>query len=159
MCLSKISDVDLINELKKRGLLTNSKSNNTLLSKSEHGLKVILTYGEPIQKLKCRECGCMKDSDNFSFYQSRVDGNGYLMRANALCCECSKKTNKQRKEVLDNAHIPDKPNKGDVCLNCKREWNGNWHRHHVGQEFVAYICGHCNMSFSDQRNKINLILQ
>lgn len=158
MCLSNISDKDLINELNNRGLLTNSKSNIKILSDISEQIKVVLTYGEPKEKMKCRECKELKNAKHFSFYQGRIDANGYLMRSNALCHECAKKSNKQRKEVLDKADIPIKPKSGDICINCEREWNGNWHRHHVGDDFIAYICGHCNMSFSDQRNKKNLII-
>jgi hypothetical protein len=159
MCLSKISNGELINELNSRGLLTNSKSNNILLEGPNDNVKVILTYGEPSSKMKCRECKEMKNSDCFSFYQARVAADGFLMRSNALCRDCAKTSNKQRKEVLDNANIPTKPKSGDICPNCEREWSGNWHRHHVGDEFISYLCGHCNMSFSDQRNKKNLILE
>jgi hypothetical protein len=159
MCLSKISNEELIIELNNRDLLTNSKSNGMLLNELNNNVKVILTYGEPSDKMRCRECKEMKDADCFSFYQARVGSDGFLMRSNALCCDCSKENNKQRKEVFDNADIPPKPKSGDVCTNCEREWDGNWHRHHVGDEFIAYICGHCNMSFSDQRNKKNLILK
>ena len=153
MCISKISNEELFTELNNRGLLTNSKSNSKLSNTLKPNLKVILTYGEPSGKSRCRECREMKDDGCFSYYQSRVSSNGFLMRVNALCCDCAKDSNKQRKEVLEKANIPSKPKSGDVCTNCDREWEGNWHRHHVGDTFIAYICGHCNMSFSDQRNK------
>lgn len=157
MCLSNISTEELLKEISKRNLTTNSKFNETTISKkSFNGISIIFTYGKPSGEMKCRECKEMKNVNCFSFYQSRVDSNGFLMRSNALCCDCSETTNKQRKEVLDNAIIPSKPKKGDICSNCEREWPGNWHRHHVGDKFVAYICGHCNMSFSDQRNKKNI---
>lgn len=153
MCLSKTSNKELINELTIRGLLTNSKSNSILLDNLNDNVKLILTYGEPSGNMKCRECKESKDVNCFSFYQARVGADGFLLRSNAICCECSKLSNKQRKKVLDNANVPPKPKSGDVCSNCEREWDGNWHRHHVGDKFIAYICGHCNMSFSDQRNK------
>jgi hypothetical protein len=154
MCLSNYSNEDLLVEIVSRGIITNSKSNDKIISESRYeNVSVILTKGLPTEQMKCRECNEMKDPTKFSFYKSRVDANGYLMRSNALCDECSTHSNKQRKEVLDNSIIPEKPNKGDVCPHCKRSWDGNWHRHHVGESFISYICGHCNMSFSDQRNK------
>ena len=154
MCLSKYSNEDLLKEIISRGIITNSKSNDNIISGSSlNESLVILTKGIPTKKMRCRECDEMKDPTKYSFYKSRVDANGYLMRSNALCNECSEQTNKQRKKVLDNAIIPEKPKKGDVCENCKRSWDGNWHRHHIGDKFISYICGHCNMSFSDQRNK------
>ena len=160
MCLSKISTEELLKEISKRGITTNSKSNEIIMTeKCFDSVNIILTYGKPSGMMKCRECKEMKDTDCFSFYQSRVDSNGFLMRSNALCCDCSDVNNKQRKKVVDNAIIPSKPKIGDVCSNCEREWLGNWHRHHVGDKFVAYICGHCNMSFSDQRNKKNNIVE
>lgn len=157
MCLKKYSNNDLIKELHERGFMTNSFSNDLILSGNFETFKVILTHGEPKTEMKCRQCRLKKPSDQFRFYQARVDSNGYLMRSNALCNECSKKSNSERKKVLDSAIIPKKPKSGDICVNCNREWTGNWHRHHEEDRFVAYICGHCNMSFSDQRNKHNLI--
>ena len=53
---------------------------------------------------------------------------------------------------LDNSPISPKPKKGDECPHCERPWSGNWHRHHEGDKFIEWLCGHCNMSFSDQRN-------
>lgn len=154
MCLSNISNEELLKEVALRGIMTNSKSNSVIISGFPlNSVSVILTKGLPQNEMMCRECRKMKDPSNYSFYKSRVNSEGYLMRSNALCSECSSKSNKQRKEVLDNADIPEKPSKGDICENCERSWDGNWHRHHVGEKFVAYICGHCNMSFSDQRNK------
>jgi|LauGreDrversion4_2_1035121.scaffolds.fasta_scaffold20996_1 hypothetical protein len=157
MCISNYSTEELLLELKNRNLLTNSKSNDLVLNNCTDNVKVILSYGEPNEQLKCRECRESKDSKHFAFYQARVDAKGYLMRSNALCDVCSKISNEQRKKVLDSADIPDKPKSGETCPNCLREWSGNWHRHHVGDDFIAYICGHCNMSFSDQRTGLNLI--
>lgn len=158
MNLSNLSNKELILELKKRNLLTKSKSNDLLLTgEYSQDIKIILTYGEPKNQMKCRECNEIKDSSYFSFYQARVDNKGYLMRSNALCTTCSDNSNKERKKVLNAAIIPTKPKSGDTCPNCLREWEGNWHRHHVGNDFISYLCGHCNMSFSDQRTQINLI--
>lgn len=157
MCISKFTNEELVLELKKRNLMTNSKTNEIILSGNSQDIKIILTYGTPNIDLQCRECRETKSSENFSFYQARVDSKGYLMRSNALCNDCKNKTNEDRRKVFQNSVIPEKPNKGDSCPNCNREWEGNWHRHHVDDKFIAYICGHCNMSFSDQRNKVNLI--
>ena len=154
--LSEIPLTDLLMEIKSRGLMTNSKKNEEIINSKSASIKIILSFGLPSEKLECRECGESKSPDNFTFYQGRVDNRGFLMRSNALCHYCMKKTNEQRKLVLDRANIPQKPKPGDVCINCNREWTGNWHRHHVGNEFISYICGHCNMSFSDQRNKVVL---
>lgn len=160
MCLSEISTEEILLELKRRNKMTNSKTNNIILSNmSEKNIGVILTFGPPNNMLKCRECCELKNSNQYSFYQARVDSNGYLMRSNALCNDCNKESNKQRKQVLDNSQIPKKPKSGDICSNCNREWSGNWHRHHVGESFVSYLCGHCNMSFSDQRNKKKIIYE
>jgi hypothetical protein len=153
MCLSKVSNSELLKELSNRGLLTRAKSNTEVLKNMDSEYQVILTFGEPTTQMRCRECHSIKDSSSFSFYQGRVDANGYLMRSNALCYDCKQKSNKQRKLVLDSANIPDKPKDGDTCPNCDRPWEGNWHRHHVEDKFISYLCGHCNMSLSDQRNK------
>ena len=154
---------ELILELFKRGLTTSSETNKIILSQIESGkfdsnnIRVILTKGEPTEKQQCRDCNELHDSTEYSYYQARVDKNGFLLRSNALCHSCAKKSNKARKDVLDNANIPDKPKSGTECPNCKRKWNGNWHRHHEGDEFIGWLCGHCNMSFSDQRTPVNLI--
>jgi hypothetical protein len=154
--LKSVSNAEILKELSKRGLITNSKSNtlilNTLTDDSE--FNIILTKGLPKEKMECRECRNHLTPEHFNYYLSRVDQNGYLMRSNALCNDCALKSNKQRKQVLNSAIIPSKPKKGDECPNCKRHWTGNWHRHHEDNDFISWLCGHCNMSFSDQRNKI-----
>jgi hypothetical protein len=154
--LSSISTSDIIRELNNRGLMTNAKSNEIILNHldTNQTLKLILTKGLPVTNMECRECRNSLKPEFFTYYLSRVDQKGYLMRSNALCNTCSVKSNKQRKKVLDSANIPSKPKKGDECPNCNRLWSGNWHRHHEGDNFISWLCGHCNMSFSDQRNKI-----
>jgi hypothetical protein len=153
--IQHISTEDLIIELNRRNLITNSKSNESILKNlnNTNDVQFVLTYGLPKEFMECRECCECLHPENFSYYMSRVDQNGYLMRSNALCDKCGKKNNKQRLNVFKNSKIPKKPNKGAVCLNCDRKWSGNWHRHHEGDKFVNWLCGHCNMSFSDQRNK------
>jgi hypothetical protein len=154
--LSNISTSEIIKELNKRGLMTNAKSNDTILNNLDvnQNLKLILTRGIPVENMELRECRNSLNPKYFTYYLSRVDQKGYLMRSNALCNECSIKSNKQRKKVLDRANVPSKPKKGEECSNCNRPWSGNWHRHHKGDDFISWLCGHCNMSFSDQRNKI-----
>lgn len=159
MCKSILSEIptsEILKELNKRGLMTNAKSNDLILTNLDQiqNIKLILTKGLPVEDMECRECRNNLNPDYFSYYLSRVDQKGYLMRSNALCNECSVKSNKQRKIILDNAEIPKKPKKGEKCPNCKRSWVGKWHRHHQGDNFVSWLCGHCNMSFSDQRNKL-----
>lgn len=151
--LSNISTSEIIQELSNRGLMTNARSNDIILNNLDQNLKIILTKGIPVENMECRECRNSLNPAHFSYYLSRVDQKGYLMRSNALCDKCSIKSNKQRKKVLDVANVPDKPKKGDKCPNCNRSWFGKWHRHHKGHNFISWLCGHCNMSFSDQRNK------
>lgn len=153
MCLSNLTNQELLEELKRRNLLTNSPVNEIVIDSDVNNYKVILTLGEPNYDMVCRECRISKSSDNFKFYQARVSSDGFLMRSNALCDDCSKKSNSERKKVLDSADIPNKPKPGDICPSCDRPWEGNWHRHHVEDKFISFLCGHCNMSLSDQRNK------
>jgi len=153
-----LSDVpldDILRELSNRDLLTNTKSNSVIMSNNLENVKLILTMGIPHDLLECRECLQFLPSTQFSFYQGRTDKNGYLMRSNALCISCSKKINSSRNVVFKNAQKISKPKKGDVCQKCERSWSGNWHKHHSGDVVIGYICGHCNMSLSDQRNKQN----
>jgi len=153
-----LSDVpldDIIKELSNRDLLTNTKSNNAIIAENLENVKLILTMGIPQDSLECRECLKFLPSTQFSFYQGRVDKNGYLMRSNALCISCSKKINNGRNEVFKNSKKIPKPKKGDVCPKCERSWSGNWHKHHIDDTVLGYICGHYNMSLSEQRNKLN----
>lgn len=147
---------EIVEELNSRGLITNSKSNSIIINglDGNSDLMFILTKGIPKEPMECRECKEVKDASVFSYYQSRVDQNGFLWRSNALCSECSTNSNKERKVVLDRANIPEMPKRGSECPNCKRKWRGNWHRHHVGEDFVDWWCGHCNTHLSDQRNKL-----
>lgn len=171
MKLEEATIFDLIKELSKRKIspgsgLLQSEANKEVISKleKENNLPVglILTLGYPIEiqskTHKCSRCHKLKDHTQFRYYHSRVDSDGYLMRANALCVDCAKSSNAKRKQMLDEADkiglIPEKPNKGDVCSRCKREWFGNWHRDHddIDGTFRGWICGNCNMSLGDQRN-------
>ena len=153
--LSEVSTSEILKELYERGLMTNAKSNDVILSNLNEieNVKLILTKGIPVDNMECRECRITLSPEHFSYYLSRVDQKGYLMRNNALCDGCSVKSNKQRKTVLDRADVPRKPKKGEKCPNCERSWIGKWHRHHKEENFISWLCGHCNMSFSDQRNK------
>jgi hypothetical protein len=170
MCLKSYSIKQLLDEINSRcedvGLgLLNSKSNKKIykdLSENNNlQVGIALTYGYPNTTLhngfKCRTCGEIKDHTKFSFYLSRVGEDGYLMRSNALCDVCSKHSDKKRKVILKDADnkglIPEKPKEGSVCNGCKREWHGKWHRHHDDEthEFIDWLCGHCNMSLSEQR--------
>lgn len=138
-----------------RGVFTSSPTNQKVLQRKGADVQLIATFGphSPHGTQQCRECRQHRPDDHFSYYQARVNNKGFLSRLNALCKNCAKESNKQRKEVLDNAVIPPRPAAGTKCSHCQRPWSGNWHRHHVGDEFVGWLCGHCNMSFSDQRNK------
>ena len=154
--LQSYTDIQLIRELQQRGAFTSSPVNRKVIeSCRNNNIKLIATFGagSPKGLQQCRECMQWKSDNNFSYYMARVKNTGFLSRSNALCSQCAKTSNKQRKEVLDNASIPPKPCDGDTFVNCNRQWSGNWHRHHVGDHFVSWLCGHCNMSFSDQRNK------
>lgn len=171
MELKDFSIKQLIDEINSRtsnidgnGLL-NSTSNNkiyNLLKDNENlsiGISMTLGYPDTLShdKYKCSRCHEKKDYTKFSFYLSRIDSDGYLMRSNAICDTCSNEQNKKRQKILNEANdkglIPDKPNSGDICEGCGREWHGNWHRHHDDKthEFISWLCGHCNMSQSDQR--------
>lgn len=157
MCRLKDATIqEIVEELNERGLITSSRSNSLILGGIQENseLKFILSKGLPEEQMECRECGEMLDSDQFNYYQSRVDQNGYLWRRNALCKICDTKSNKERKVVLDAANIPNVPKKGDECPKCKRSWRGRWHRHHEGDQFLEWLCGHCNTHLSDQRNKL-----
>lgn len=158
MCRNNLKNIpssELIIELYTRGLFTNAKSTKSIVDNlSETNLpKIILSKGIPEEPNECRECGELKPANQFQYYQSRVDKDGYLIRSNALCITCAYISNKDRNEVLNNALVGAKPKKGDICSHCNRTWSGNWHRHHKDTLFIGWLCGHCNMSFSDQRNK------
>ena len=106
--IKDITTEELVLELSRRNLLTNSKGNELIVGNltNENDIKVILTYGLPKDCNECRECGECLESQHFSYYMNRVDQNGYLMRSNALCGYCSKKSNSERKKVFENTIIP-----------------------------------------------------
>ena len=84
-----------------------------------------LHNGKPPGLHECSKCLKMLDNSHFKYYKHRVNKKGYLLRSNALCSECVKITNKERKTTLDKAtknnEIPPKPLPGDICPNCKRK--------------------------------------
>jgi hypothetical protein len=153
--ISDFSTVDLIKELSKRDLFTNATCNKLILSDIDNlnNYKLIITKGIPNEQCQCRECHNFFNADVFPYYMARVDQFGFLWRQHALCPTCLKKDNKHRKKVFSESEIPTEPKKGDICTNCERPWNGRWHRHHVGNDFVGWECTMCNTSKHDQRNK------
>ena len=142
----------LLQELYSRGIFTTARNVEEILS-SGKGVKLIPTYGKPTEKQQCRSCLKILNPEHFIYYQARVTASGYLQRSNAVCKDCTKKENKERQYAFDNSVIPAMPKPGSTCPHCKRKWFKKWHRHHVGDKFIDWLCGHCNMSFSDHRNK------
>jgi len=151
--LENITNSELILELNKRGLLTSSEYNSEFVENPTEDIKVIVSKGVIKESLVCRECKEEKTTDNFSFYQARVDKNGYLMRSNALCIDCKNILNKERQFAFKNSDLTVKPEPGTVCPKCSRPWSNNWHKHHEGDKFIDWWCGECNMRHADQRNK------
>lgn len=160
--MEKREIIAIIEKLRNAGLLTRTKTNNLVFERFKNStnedevIKFILSSGEPSKIQQCSECKENLSADQFSYYQARVDNQGYLSRSNALCNECSKKINKERKEILATQQdkIPERPQSGTLCPNCNRAWSGNWHQHHSYEtgEFVAWLCGNCNMALQDRRN-------
>ena len=159
--MDKNEILEILDKLKGAGLFTRSKTHDKVIERyrdedAEIAL-VIVTNGIPPGFNHCRECKENLPSDQFSYYQTRVDQRGYLSRSNAVCHSCSKKIGDKRKMILDKEKdaIPEKPRPGSICPNCERAWQGNWHRHHddVTEKFIKWLCGNCNMALQDQRNK------
>ena len=157
--MKELTTKDLLLELRNRGLLTSAKYHDELIEQVEEGLcegvEIILTRGKPVKQQQCSRCRNDYDSSMFNYYQARVSSDGYLSRSNAVCKVCSKAHGKELKDAINKCggKRPPKPKSGDTCLNCERPWSGNWHLHHRHDKIIGYICGHCNMSFSDHRNE------
>jgi len=154
--LKQLSDTELLKEMQRRNLLTGAKFHHDVdLSR---GVKVILTYGIPEGTSECSQCRQTYDTSEFGYYQTRVDKNGYRMRSNALCSSCRSDHGQELKKAIklhkkSGKPMPVKPESGDVCNHCQRSWSGKWHLHHRHDKLIGYLCGHCNMSFSDHRNE------
>lgn len=123
---------------------------------------VICHKGKPPGQHECSRCRNMLDNSNFTYYSNRVDKNNYLMRSNALCSDCSKIMNDERKSTLKkaeiNGEIKEKPAPGSKCPDCNRNWGTkenprNWHRDHdaINNVFRGWLCGDCNMAKHDHR--------
>ena len=160
--MTKRKILQIIELLQKEGLLTNSKTNELVYERFKNSndvdevVQFILTSGEVRGGMECSKCRKNLPGVEFSFYQTRVSSDGYLMRSNALCRACSSKMDKERAEVLkeEAENIPPKPKAGSKCPNCGRKWSGQWHRHHDAKEgkFIDWLCSNCNMAMHDQRN-------
>jgi hypothetical protein len=122
----------------------------------------IFHRGLPPGTHECSKCRHQKPTSEYNYYQQRVDKNGYLMRSNALCHQCNLLMNNERKNTLKRAKIegkiPPKPNPGDICTGCNRNWGTieqprNWHRDHdaIKNEFRGWLCADCNMAKHDHR--------
>ena len=153
MTIKDYGTAELIDELYERGIFTTATYHKKILPGKSHTIKLIATLGEPPDTFECRECRRQLCSTQFSYYQARVTSTAYLQRVNALCKECTRSSNKQRQKVLKKAAIPPRPKGGAHCPHCDRSWPGQWHRHHMGEDFKGWLCGLCNMSLHDQRNK------
>jgi hypothetical protein len=158
--MSKKKIIEIIEWLIANDLLSKAPSTTKVLERFKNSknqiemIEFLLSSGKPKGEMECRSCKKYKSTNSFSFYLSRIDKEGYLMRSNALCNKCSNRNHKLRTEDLDNQNIPDRPPKGSLCPNCHRNWSGNWHRHHNKEtgEFLDWICSNCNMALHDQRN-------
>ena len=150
----------ILNYLERNKLFTSSRSLKKVIQAFRKGevesIFFIPTFGEPRGCDTCSRCDEKKPTRDFSYYQARVSENGFLSRSNALCSICSKKIDRDRKNILkkEENKIPPTPKKGSKCPRCKRVWNGRWHRDHSEKtkRFNRWICGNCNMSKGDQRN-------
>lgn len=149
-----ITNEQLILEIEKRGLLTSAHHHGDILKNRDFsGIKIILSRGTPPGEQNCSRCLKPFAASEFSRYQARVSKTGYLQRSNAWCSSCHNDHKMELNRALKDVVVPPKPKKGDECSHCERTWDGNWHRHHQGESFLGWLCGHCNMSFSDHRNK------
>ena len=159
--IKNYSNKELLEELHKRGKFTNFRGNRDLLSDlsstdedtPDENWRIIITRGISEDTQECSRCRKMYPAKEFPHYQSRVSKNGFLQRSNAVCKRCSAEHKNEFTEAISNGDVGPKPPRGSVCSDCERKWTGNWHRHHQGDKFLGWICGHCNMSKSDHRNK------
>ena len=157
--LSNFSNEQILKELFDRGLIVSTKTQKLIQQdlekdKLEETWKLIATRGKPTVDKECSRCGEIKPASDFSYYMQRVMKNGFSQNSNAVCSSCVSFSNKELKQAIKNAGgTGKKPAPGSVCSHCEREWFGNWHRHHQGDKFLGWLCGHCNMSFSDHRNE------
>lgn len=155
--------VNIINyAIKELELFTNSKTHDVAIERFQNNesgnetLQYVATSGVPPGENQCRQCKKSYPAEQFGYYQTRIDSRGYLMRSNALCRNCRQASNMERSAVFEDVDFPPKPEKGAVCPRCKREWAGEWHRHHTEDDgFVAWWCSNCNMAWQDQRNPNN----
>lgn len=152
--LSRLSDEALIQELYRRDRMTNAAFHSKImLDGIDENTKIIVTRGVSSVNRECSRCREEFPPEQFGWYKGRVSKDGYLQRSNAVCKPCLKKSSDELKNAIKNTGIGSKPKDGDACSHCEREWKGNWHRHHQGDKVIGWICGHCNMSFSDHRNE------
>ena len=162
MSEEKRSLIKVINyALEEFGLFTKAKCNTKVKERfnennsGEEILNYAVTSGIPPGTAECSRCKKEFPTSEFKYYQSRIDGQGYLMRSNALCSECDKKEQNERKEVFDRDEhkIPPKPEKGSICPSCGRRWEDNWHKHHTEEDgFIEWQCSNCNMAWQNNRN-------
>jgi len=153
--LKECSTLEILEELEKRNMFTNAKSNSSILKEKIDfdKIKIILSKGVKDEECECSRCRKTYPAKEFSYYQGRITKDGFLQRTNAVCRECMKITTDELKEHRKNKDIPNKPNKGDVCVSCEREWFGEWHLDHVEDVLNGWICSQCNMSKPDHRHK------
>ncbi len=158
MELNNLSTIELLEELKSRGIFSKSPVNDLVLKKYKENdninIKLVLSLGQKNDQMDCTRC-------NTKFmptvYQSRVAKDGYFINPNSVCDSCLKNSDKEKKgsmkKAISEGRKIEKPKKGDICPKCNKPWFKSWHADHVGDTFNQYTCLPCNTGKQDHREK------
>lgn len=118
---------------------------------------------------KCSICGIVKDNKEYQWYAGRYTKDGYRLRVNTWCSDCSKQKQKEVREAEKSAKAMGRGREtlkdGDPCDCCGKPVykkrsdipegvDGRWsfqcdHDHETG-EFRGWICKTCNTGTCSQ---------
>jgi len=129
----------------------------------------------PHGRCVCSVCNEQKDNTEFQWYLNRFTKDGYRLRVNTNCNQCSKIISKQLREIKKKIlHNHPKPKYGQKCDACgkpvykhKREVpsgvNGTWgwqcDHDHDTNEFRGWICKKCNTGLGGLGDDIESIIK
>ena len=95
----------------------------------------------------CSVCKVEQDNLEYQWYKTRFTSNGYRLRVNTNCKDCSKRISKELRKLkkkLTASHP--QPKYGEPCDLCGNPVYKNWqldHCHDTG-EFRGWLCKGCN---------------
>jgi hypothetical protein len=122
----------------------------------------------------CSVCNIKQDNLNFQWYMQRFTKDGFRLRVNTNCSDCSKRIGKElneiKKKILKNhpkpkdgepcdmCHKPVYPKRKDVPKGVDGTWSWQCDHDHDTKEFRGWLCKKCNTGFGGIGDTLESVL-